>query len=112
MKKIAVLTSGGDSPGMNACIRAVARTAAYHKIGAIGFVRGYEGLIDNEFMTLDTESVSNIIHKGGTILKTARSDRFMKEEGLKKAADTLKKNSIEGLVIIGGDGSFKGALDL
>jgi 6-phosphofructokinase 1 len=112
MKKIAVLTSGGDSPGMNACIRAVARTAAYHKIPVLGFMRGYEGLIDNDFIILEAESVSNIIHKGGTILKTARSSRFMMEEGLKKAASNLKKNGVEGLVIIGGDGSFKGAIAL
>ena len=112
MKKIAVLCSGGDSPGMNACIRAVARTAAYHKLGAIGFLRGYEGLIDDDYIELNTESVSNIIHKGGTILKTARSSRFMMEEGLKKAAKNLDKHNVIGLVIIGGDGSFKGALDL
>jgi 6-phosphofructokinase 1 len=112
MKKIAVLTSGGDSPGMNACIRAVVRTAAYHKIPAMGVIRGYEGLIDNDFITLHPESVSNIIHKGGTILKTARSERFMTAEGLKAAAENLKRNEVEGLVVIGGDGSFKGAIEL
>ena len=94
---------------MNACIRAVARTAAYHNITTIGFVRGYEGLIDNEFITLDAESVSNIIHKGGTMLKTARSARFMEPEGMKAAARTLDSNQVSGLVIIGGDGSFRGA---
>lgn len=94
---------------MNACIRAVARTAAYHSIRAIGFVRGYEGLIDNQFIDLDAESVSNIIHKGGTILKTARSARFMTEEGMKAAAQNLDRNKVSGLVIIGGDGSFRGA---
>jgi 6-phosphofructokinase 1 len=112
LKKIGVLTSGGDSPGMNACIRAVVRTAAFHGIEVCGFMRGYEGLIDNVCMELKPESVSNIIHKGGTILKTARSQRFMTEEGLKMAAQTLAKSKTEGLVIIGGDGSFKGAIEL
>lgn len=112
MKRIGVLTSGGDSPGMNACIRAVVRTALYHKIEVIGFKRGYEGVIDNDFEQLSTESVSGIIQKGGTILKTARSARFMTEEGLITAAANLKQSGIEGLVIIGGDGSFKGALAL
>jgi 6-phosphofructokinase 1 len=112
IKKIAVLTSGGDSPGMNACIRAVVRTAIYHKIDVIGFIRGYEGLIDNQFMGMSPESVSGIIQRGGTILKTARSERFMKEEGVKKAAENLKANKVEGLVVIGGDGSFRGAMEL
>lgn len=76
MKKIGVLTSGGDSPGMNACIRAVVRTAAYYNIQTIGFIRGYEGLIDNNYIELNRSSVSGIIQRGGTILKTARSDRF------------------------------------
>ena len=97
---------------MNACLRAVVRTAAYRNVEAIGFLRGYEGLIDNDFINLEPESVSNIIHKGGTILKTARSARFMSDEGLKTAASNLKKNKVEGLVIIGGDGSFKGAIAL
>lgn len=112
MKKIAVLTSGGDSPGMNACIRAVARTAAFHGIQVIGYIRGYEGLLDNDFINLEAEAVSNIIHKGGTILKTARSERFKTKEGLKLAADNLSKNQVEGLIVIGGDGSFKGATEL
>ncbi len=112
MKKIGVLTSGGDSPGMNACIRAIVRTAHYHNIQTIGFIRGYEGLIDNNFIELNRKSVSGIIHRGGTILKTARSQRFRTKEGLLKAADTLHKHQLEGLVIIGGDGSFKGALEL
>ncbi len=112
IKKIAILTSGGDSPGMNACIRAVVRTAIYHSIEVIGFIRGYEGLIDNQFIDLKRESVSGIIQKGGTILKTARSERFKTNEGLKKAADTCKQNNIDGLIIIGGDGSFKGAIEL
>lgn len=112
IKKIALLTSGGDSPGMNACTRAVVRTANHYHIQTIGFLRGYEGLIDNNFVELKRESVSNIIHKGGTILKTARSERFMTEKGLATAVDNLFQHEIEGLVIIGGDGSFKGAIDL
>lgn len=112
IKKIALLTSGGDSPGMNACTRAVVRTANHYNIQTLGFLRGYEGLIDNNFVELKRESVSNIIHKGGTILKTARSDRFMTEKGIAMAVDNLFQHEIEGLVIIGGDGSFKGAIDL
>ena len=109
IKKIGILTSGGDSPGMNACIRAVVRTAIHHTIEVVGFIRGYEGLIDNNFIGLKRESVSGIIHKGGTILKTARSERFRTQEGVEKAADTIKKNKLDGLIVIGGDGSFKGA---
>lgn len=106
------MTSGGDSPGMNACIRAVVRTAMYNNIEVIGFLKGYEGIIDNNFIELKNESVSGIIQKGGTILKTARSARFMQEEGILQAAKNLKDNDIDGLVIIGGDGSFKGAIEL
>jgi 6-phosphofructokinase 1 len=112
IKKIGILTSGGDSPGMNACIRAVVRTALYHNIATTGFMRGYEGLIDNHHVQLKRESVSGIIQKGGTILKTARSERFMTLEGVEKAAATLRANEIDGMVIIGGDGSFKGAIEL
>lgn len=112
IKKIGVLTSGGDSPGMNACIRAVVRTAIYNNIEVIGFIRGYEGLIDNQFIELKRESVSGIIQKGGTFLKTARSERFRTEEGVEKAAETCKQNNLDGLIIIGGDGSFKGAIEL
>ncbi len=112
IKKIAVLTSGGDSPGMNACIRAVVRTAMYHGMETIGFLKGYEGLIDNNFIPLQRESVSGIIQKGGTILKTARSERFKTPEGLKLAAAHLSSNGAEGLVVIGGDGSFRGAIEL
>ncbi len=112
MKKIAVLTSGGDAPGMNACLRAVVRTAMYHKLEVIGFRHGYEGLIHDEHIQLNHKSVANIIQRGGTILKTARSQRFMTEEGIHKAADTLKKHKIEGLVAIGGDGTFRGAIAL
>lgn len=112
IKKIGILTSGGDSPGMNACIRAVVRTAVYEKIEVLGFVRGYEGLIDNHFMELKCESVSGIIQKGGTILKTARSKRFMTSEGMQEAVRTIQKNKLDGFVVIGGDGSFKGASEL
>lgn len=109
MKKIAVLTSGGDSPGMNACIRAVVRTAAYYKIDVVGIMHGYDGMINNEFIPLGPKSVANIIHRGGTVLKTARSKRFMTVEGRKRAYDNLAKHEIEGLVVIGGDGTFRGA---
>jgi 6-phosphofructokinase 1 len=112
IKKIGILTSGGDSPGMNACIRAVVRTAVYEKIEVLGFIRGYEGLIDNRFVELKCESVSGIIQKGGTILKTARSARFMTREGIEEAIRTIGKNKLDGLVVIGGDGSFKGAVEL
>lgn len=111
MKKIAVFTSGGDSPGMNACIRAVVRTAVYNKIEVAGIIHGYDGMINGEFIKMDAKSVANIIHRGGTILKTARSKEFMTIEGMKKAAEQLKKNNVEGVVVIGGDGSFKGALE-
>lgn len=97
---------------MNACIRAVVRTAMYHHIQVVGFYRGYEGLIDNVAVPLDHKSVSNIIHRGGTILKTARSERFRTEEGLAMAAATIAAHELEGMVVIGGDGSFKGALAL
>lgn len=97
---------------MNACIRAVVRTAMYYNMEVTGFYRGYEGLIDNAFAELNHKSVSNIIHRGGTILKTARSKRFMTEEGLEMAAETIRQHGIEGMVVIGGDGSFKGAISL
>lgn len=112
ISKIGVLTSGGDSPGMNACLRAVVRTAAYHNLETLGFLRGYEGLIDNAFMSLEKHSVSGIIQRGGTMLKTARSSRFMTVEGLQTAVNTVKQHQLGGLVIIGGDGSFRGAIEL
>lgn len=112
MKKIGIITSGGDSPGMNACIRAIVRTAVHQNIEVLGFYKGYEGIIDNNFVRLDTTSVSGIIQRGGTILKTARSERFMTEEGITQAANNLKHNKIEGMVVIGGDGSFRGAMEL
>jgi len=111
MKKIALFTSGGDSPGMNACIRAVVRTARYHNITVKGIMRGYDGLISNDFIDMDEKSVANIIHRGGTILKTARSKEFLELEGRETAAKNLEKNGIEGVVAIGGDGTFKGALE-
>jgi 6-phosphofructokinase 1 len=112
VKKIGILTSGGDSPGMNACIRAAVRTALFNNIEIIGYLKGYEGLIDNTFIELKPESVSGIIQKGGTILKTARSARFMTHEGLLQAAKNIKDNHVDALIIIGGDGSFKGAIEL
>ncbi|HUQ65113.1 MAG TPA: 6-phosphofructokinase [Flavitalea sp.] len=107
--KIGVLTSGGDSPGMNAATRAVVRTAIYYGLEAFGIMRGYAGMIDNDIVPLHSRSVANIIQRGGTILKTARCKEFFHPEGRKKAYDNLKKLGIDGLIIIGGDGSFKGA---
>lgn len=109
LKRLALLTSGGDSPGMNACIRAVVRSAASKGIEVFGVMRGYEGLIDGEFKTMGLRSVSNIITQGGTVLKTSRSERFLKKEGRKKAVDNLDKYKINGLIVIGGNGSFTGA---
>lgn len=109
LKKIAVLTSGGDSPGMNACIRAVVRSAVAKGIGVFGVIKGYDGLIDGDFKDMGLRSVSNIITQGGTILKTARSDRFLTKEGRKQAVANLVKLGVDGLVVIGGNGSFKGA---
>ena len=110
IKKLAVLTSGGDSPGMNAAIRAVVRACAYHHIECIGVYRGFEGLIDGDFKEMNARSVRGIINKGGTILKTARSKGFRTIEGRQKAFDNLIKANIDGLVVVGGDGSFTGAL--
>ncbi len=107
--KIGVMTSGGDSPGMNAAIRAVVRTSIYNGLEVYGIMRGYAGLIDNEIFKMDSRSVANILQRGGTILKTSRSEDFMTPEGRKVAYDNLKEKGIDGLVIIGGDGSFKGA---
>lgn len=111
MKKIGLITSGGDAPGMNACIRAIVRTARAEDIDVVGFYRGYEGIIENDFVNLTKSKVSNIIHRGGTILKTARSKRFMTKEGMEAAKKNLERQGIEGLIVIGGDGSFKGALE-
>lgn len=109
MKKIAVLTSGGDAPGMNACLRAVIRGAIYHGIEAYGIKYGYNGLIEGDIYKMKSYSVSNIIQKGGTILKSARSAEFRTKEGRKKAYQQLQRRGIEGLVVIGGDGTFTGA---
>lgn len=109
MKKIAVLSSGGDAPGMNAAIRAIVRTGLDKGFSVMGVERGYSGLISGELFDMDRHSVSDIIQRGGTILKTARSEEFKTEEGRKKAATILKAYGIDGLVVIGGDGSFRGA---
>ena len=111
IKTIGVLTSGGDAPGMNAAIRAVTRTAIYSGWKVYGIYRGYEGLIAGDFKELTTESVSNTIQKGGTILKTARSKEFMTPEGRAKAFDSLRKFGVDALVVIGGNGSLAGARD-
>lgn len=110
IKKIGVLTSGGDSPGMNAAIRAVVRTCAFHNIECAGIYRGYQGMIEGDFKEMGPRSVNNIINKGGTILKSARSKDFMTVEGRKKAHENLKSNGIDALVVIGGNGSFTGGL--
>ncbi|HEY0092065.1 MAG TPA: 6-phosphofructokinase [Flavobacterium sp.] len=110
VKKIGVLTSGGDSPGMNAAIRSVVRTCAFHGIECVGIYRGYQGMIEGDFKEMGARSVNNIVNKGGTVLKSARSKEFMSPEGRKKAYDHLVKAGVDSLVVIGGDGSFTGAL--
>ena len=112
MKTIGVLTSGGDAPGMNAAVRAVVRTAVYNGITVKGIRRGYNGLMEGDIIDLDSRAVSGIIQLGGTMLYSARSPRFKTEEGVKEAAENCKKHGIEGIVVIGGDGSFRGARDL
>lgn len=109
VNRIAVITSGGDAPGMNACIRAVVRTAINEGLTIFGVSRGYEGLTENELVPLSRRSVSNIIQKGGTFLKTSRCESFYHKSGRKRAADSLKEWDIDGLIVIGGDGSFHGA---
>jgi len=109
MKTIAVLTSGGDAPGMNAALRAVVRMSIYKGIRVMGVQRGYSGLINGELVEMDRRSVSDIIHRGGTILRTARSEEFRTQAGREKAANVLRVFGIDGLVVIGGDGSFAGA---
>ncbi len=109
MNKIAVFTSGGDAPGMNACIRAVVRACIYHKVQVYGIIRGYSGMINGEIKELSSFSVSNIIQRGGTILKSARSEEFKTKEGRTKAFEHLQKLGIEGIVAIGGNGTFTGA---
>ncbi|MDD7194782.1 MAG: 6-phosphofructokinase [Clostridiaceae bacterium] len=112
MKTIGVLTSGGDAPGMNAAIRAVVRTACENGIKVFGINRGYAGLIEDDVRELNIRSVSDIIHRGGTMLYSARCKEFREEAGMQKAIETCKKHGIEGIVVIGGDGSFRGARDL
>jgi 6-phosphofructokinase 1 len=110
IKNIGILTSGGDSPGMNAAIRAVVRTGIYFDMDVYGIRRGYQGMIEGDIYKMKTTDVSNIIQRGGTILKTARSKEFMTDEGMQKAYDQLKKHNIEALILIGGDGTFRGAV--
>ncbi len=109
MKKIAVLTSGGDAPGMNACIRAVVRAGIHYGMEVYGVLRGYDGLINGSFTPMNRRAVSNIIQKGGTVLKSARSMEFITPEGRKKAYKQLKEQGVDGLVVIGGNGTFTGA---
>jgi 6-phosphofructokinase len=110
VNKIAVLTSGGDAPGMNAAIRAVVRTCSYHDVEILGIYRGFQGMIEDDFVELNARSVRNIINKGGTFLKSARSEGFRTKEGRENAYNNLTKNGVEALVVIGGDGTFTGAL--
>lgn len=112
VKRIGVLTSGGDAPGMNACVRAVVRTALYHGVECYGIRRGYNGLISGDILRLDEKNIAHIINRGGTILYTARSKEFMTEEGQRKAASTCKFLGLDGIVAIGGDGTFRGAAAL
>lgn len=112
MKRIGILTSGGDAPGMNAAIRSAVRTALYYDMEIVGIERGYEGLIEGSFREMDLASVGDILHRGGTILKTARSERLMTEKGQWEAISNLEKKGIEGIVVCGGDGSYRGANEL
>ena len=112
IKRIGVLTSGGDAPGMNAAIRSVVRYGLHHKLEVTGILRGYAGLIDEELKPLDHRSVAGIINRGGTILESARSEDFVTEEGQRHAVDVLKRNKIDALVVIGGDGTYRGAIQL
>ena len=110
-KTIGVFTSGGDAPGMNAAIRAVVRTAIFNNLKIVGIRRGYAGMIEGDVIEMTSQSVSNIIQRGGTILKTARSMPFKTDEGMKKAYETLQKHNVDGIVALGGDGTFRGALE-
>jgi 6-phosphofructokinase 1 len=112
INKIAVLTSGGDSPGMNAAVRAVVRTGIYYNLEVIGIHYGYQGLLEKKLLPLNLKSVGGIMQHGGTLLMTSRSEEFKKKEGVQKAANILRENQIDVLVVIGGDGSMAGALDL
>jgi len=109
MQRIALLTSGGDAPGMNACIRAVVRKAVYHGLEVIGIKRGFNGFVEADMEPMNLSSVADIVQKGGTILRTARSDQFLTPEGRAKAFNNIKRFGIQGLIVIGGDGSFRGA---
>ena len=111
INKIGLFTSGGDSPGMNACIRAVVRASVANNIEVKGILRGYQGMIDDDFITLNSRSVSNIVQRGGTILRTARCQAFLTKEGMQKAWENLKKHKVDALVAIGGDGTFRGAIE-
>ncbi|XZF13808.1 6-phosphofructokinase [Chitinophagaceae bacterium MMS25-I14] len=111
LRKIGILTSGGDAPGMNAAIRAVVRTAIYHNMEVYGIRHGYQGMIDGDIFRMQTTDVANIIQRGGTILKTARSKAFLTEEGRAEAYRQLQQHGIEALVLIGGDGTFRGAVE-
>ena len=112
MKRIGILTSGGDAPGMNACIRAIVRYGVSHRLEVVGIRRGYCGIFEEDFVKLDSRSVSNIIHRGGTILETARCEEMKTKEGVRKANGILRREGIEGLITIGGDGTFRGATAL
>lgn len=112
MKTIAILTSGGDAPGMNAVIRSVVRTAIYNDLKVLAIKEGYNGLIKGDIETMTLSSVADIIHRGGTILRTARSEEFMTEEGINQALDVIKKFKIDAIVVLGGDGTFRGAREL
>jgi len=112
MEKIGVLTSGGDAPGMNACIRAIVRCGISRGLVVVGIRRGYCGILEEDFVKLGRRSVANIIHRGGTVLETARCEEMKTEEGMRKASEILQREGIEGLVTIGGDGTFRGAVAL
>jgi 6-phosphofructokinase 1 len=112
MKRIGVLTSGGDAPGMNACVRAVVRCGVDHKLEVVGIRRGYCGILEEDFVSLGSRSVANIIHRGGTFLETARCEEMKTDEGIRKANEVLQKEGIEGLITIGGDGTLRGATAL
>jgi 6-phosphofructokinase 1 len=111
IRNIGVLTSGGDSPGMNACVRAVVRTAIHHGMKAFGIMRGYQGMIEGDIHEMQSRDVSNILQRGGTILKTARSKEFRTAQGMEKAYDNLQKHEIDAFVVVGGDGSCRGAYE-
>ncbi len=112
MKTIGLLTSGGDAPGMNAAIRAIVRTGVYNKVRMLGINEGYQGLLEGDLDDMEVSSVSDIIHRGGTILRTARSEDFMEETGFKKALNVIDVYNMDGLIVLGGDGTFKGAQKL